>query len=336
MAPVLLLTDERLLEHDTGTWHPERAARLRSVLNGVDGAGLDDGVERRRPREATRDELTRVHVPELVDALERFCAQGGGELDADTVVVAASWEAALLAAGSGLSAVEALEAGEATAAFCAVRPPGHHATPRRPMGFCLFNNVAITAAHLASRGEKVMIVDWDAHHGNGTQEAFYDDGRVLFVSMHQFPFYPGTGDLTEIGRGAGEGFTVNLPFPAGTPGDTYRAAIEEVVVPAAERFAPDWVLVSAGFDGHRDDPLTDLGLSAGDYADLTGRVVCLAAPGRRICFLEGGYDLDALARSTTACVGALAGEELRPEPVTSGIVGRTVVDQVRSLHHLAG
>ena len=182
----------------------------------------------------------------------------------------------------------------------------------------------------------MLIVDWDAHHGNGTQEAFYDDGRVLFISMHQYPFYPGTGDLTETGCGAGEGFTVNLPFPAGTSGDTYRAAIEEVVVPAAERFAPTWVLVSAGFDAHRDDPLTDLGLSAGDYSDLTARVVRLAPPGRRICFLEGGYDLDALARSTAACVGALAGEELRPEAVTSGSQGRSVVEQVRALHHLAG
>ena len=336
MAPVLLFTHDRLLEHDTGSWHPERAARLRSVLRGAESAGLDDALERRAPRPATREELVRVHRPELVDALERFCAQGGGELDADTIVVPASWSAALLAAGSGLSAVEALEQGEATAAFCAVRPPGHHATPRRPMGFCLFNNVAITAAHLAEKGEKVLIVDWDAHHGNGTQEAFYDDGRVLFVSMHQYPFYPGTGDLTETGCGAGEGFTVNLPFPAGTSGDTYRAAIEEVVVPAAERFAPTWVLVSAGFDAHRDDPLTDLGLSAGDYSDLTARVVRLASPGRRICFLEGGYDLDALARSTAACVGALAGEELRPEAVTSGSQGRSVVEQVRALHHLAG
>ena len=295
MAPVLLFTHDRLLEHDTGSWHPERAARLRSVLRGAEGAGLGGAIGRRAPRLATRDELVRVHRPELVDALERFCAQGGGELDADTIVVPASWTAALLAAGSGLSAVEALEQGEATAAFCAVRPPGHHATPQRPMGFCLFNNVAITAAHLAERGEKVLIVDWDAHHGNGTQEAFYDDGRVLFISMHQYPFYPGTGDLTETGCGAGEGATVNLPFPAGTSGDTYRAAIEEVVVPAAERFAPTWVLVSAGFDAHRDDPLTDLGLSAGDYSDLTTRVVRLAPPGRRICFLEGGYDLDAVS-----------------------------------------
>ena len=183
----------------------------------------------------------------------------------------------MLAAGAGLSAVEALDRGEADAAFCAVRPPGHHASPHRPMGFCLVNNIGVTAAALAERGERVLIVDWDAHHGNGTQDAFYDDARVLFISMHQYPFYPGTGALTDTGCGAGEGVTVNVPFPAGTSGDTYRAAIEEVVVPAAERFEPTWVLVSAGFDGHRADPLTDLGLSAGDYVDLTARVVSAGA-----------------------------------------------------------
>jgi acetoin utilization deacetylase AcuC-like enzyme len=334
MAPVLLFTHDRMLEHDTGSWHPERPSRLGAVLRGVEAAGLGEGVARTAPRHATKDELLRVHRPELVDALERFCAEGGGELDADTTVVAASWDAALLAAGAGLSAVEALDRGEAAAAFCAVRPPGHHATPRRPMGFCLLNNVAVTAATLAGRGERVLVVDWDAHHGNGTQDAFYDDGRVLFISMHQYPFYPGTGDLTETGRGDGEGATINLPFPAGTPGDTYRAAIEEVVVPAAERFDPTWVLVSAGFDGHRDDPLTNLGLSAGDYVDLTARVVGLAPPGRRIAFLEGGYDLDALARSAAGCVGALLGETCRLEAATSGTVGRNVVDQVRALHDL--
>jgi acetoin utilization deacetylase AcuC-like enzyme len=296
MAPVLLFTHDCLLEHDAGAWHPERPARLRAVLRGLDASGLSDGLERVAPRPATNDELARVHAPELVAALERFCAEGGGELDADTIAVPASWQAARLAAGAGLSAIEALDRGEAPSAFCAVRPPGHHATPKRPMGFCLFNNVAITAATLAARGERVLVVDWDAHHGNGTQDAFYDDPRVLFISMHQYPFYPGSGALTETGRGAGLGATINLPFPAGTPGDTYRAAIEEVVVPAAERFRPTWVLVSAGFDGHRDDPLTDLGLSAGDYVDLTARVVALAAPGRCLAILEGGYELDALAR----------------------------------------
>jgi acetoin utilization deacetylase AcuC-like enzyme len=335
MPPVLLVTHERFLDHDTGSWHPERPARIPAVLRGVERSGLADAVVRAAPRPATREELVRVHRPELVDALERFCAEGGGQIDPDTPAVPASWEAACLAAGAGLSAVEALDRGEADAAFCAVRPPGHHATPRRPMGFCLLNNAAVSAAALAERGERVLIVDWDAHHGNGTQDAFYDDPRVLFVSMHQYPFYPGTGALTDTGSGPGEGYTVNLPFPERTAGDTYRSAIEDVVVPLAERFRPTWVLVSAGFDSHRADPLTDLGLSAGDYVDLTARVVRLVPPGRRIAFLEGGYDLDALATSAAACVGALAGEELRPEPVTCGETGRSVIAQVRSLHGLA-
>jgi acetoin utilization deacetylase AcuC-like enzyme len=192
------------------------------------------------------------------------------------------------------------------------------------MGFCLFNNVAIAAAHLAGQGEKVLIVDWDAHHGNGTQEAFYDDGRVLFVSVHQYPFYPGTGDLTETGCGDGEGFTVNLPFPAGTSGDTYRAAIEEVVVPAAERFAPTWVLVSAGFDAHRADPLADLVWSAGDYARLAARVQSFVpSPGRTVAFLEGGYDFAALRASVAATAAALIGSDatgdaMREAPTDGG------------------
>src|SRR5439155_14320787 len=235
----------------------------------------------------------------------------------DTSASRGSWLAAQLGAGAGLDAITRLDAGEADAAFCAVRPPGHHATPRRPMGFCLLNNIAIAAAALADRGEKVLIVDWDAHHGNGTQDAFYADGRVVYVSMHEYPLYPGTGRLDETGLGAGAGATVNLPFPAGATGDTYRAAIDEVVVPIAERFSPTWVLLSAGFDGHRADPLTGLGLSAGDYGELTRRVVELVPAGRRLVFLEGGYDLDALAASAGACVAALAGESRQPEPPTS-------------------
>jgi acetoin utilization deacetylase AcuC-like enzyme len=332
MAPVLLVTHEHYLDHDTGRHHPERPARIPAVLRGIEGAGLDGCLSLVVPRPATKDELTRVHRAELVDALERFCAAGGGQLDADTPVVPASWDAALLAAGAGLTAIEALDRAEADAAFCAVRPPGHHATPRRPMGFCLLNNVAVSAAALAARGERVLIVDWDAHHGNGTQEIFYVDPRVLFISMHQYPFYPGTGAIDETGSGPGEGFTVNLPFPADTPGDTYRAAIEEVVVPVAERFGPSWVLLSAGFDSHRADPLTELGLSAGDYVDLTARIVNLVPAGRRMAFLEGGYDLEALALSAAACVAALAGEELRPELATSGELGRGVVERARELH----
>jgi len=193
------------------------------------------------------------------------------------------------------------------------------------MGFCLLNNIAVTAAHLADRGERVLIVDWDAHHGNGTQDIFYNDGRVSYVSLHQWPLYPGTGRLEERGAGDGEGATLNLPMPPGADGDAYRAAIDEVLVPLAAAFAPTWLLLSAGFDGHRADPLTDLNLSAGDYADLTGRVAALVPPGRRIAFLEGGYDLHALATSAGASVAALAGETWLPEPRTVGRVGDHVV-----------
>lgn len=262
-----------------------------------------------------------MHDVGHISYVEDRCAGGGGPLDEDTVVSASSFDAAIRAAGAGPDAVERLDRGEASAAFLALRPPGHHATSGAAMGFCLFNNVAVTAAALAARGERVLIVDWDAHHGNGTQAAFYDDPEVLFVSLHQFPLYPGSGALGEIGERDGEGATVNVPFPSGTAGDAYRLAVDELIVPAAEVFSPTWLLVSAGFDAHRADPLTDLALSSGDFGDLTDRVARLVPPGRRIFFLEGGYDLEALAASAGATVAALAGERFRPEPATSGRSG---------------
>ena len=193
------------------------------------------------------------------------------------------------------------------------------------MGFCLLNNVAVAAAALAERGERVLVVDFDAHHGNGTQDAFWSDGRVAYASMHQSPLYPGTGDRREVGGGAGHGLTVNVPLPAGTTGDAYRAAVDEVIAPLAERFAPTWLLLSAGFDAHRDDPLTDLGLSAGDVADLTSALLPLVPAGRRLAFLEGGYDLGALRSCGGAFVAALAGSDWRPEAPTTGGPGRADV-----------
>jgi acetoin utilization deacetylase AcuC-like enzyme len=323
---VLFVTHPRFLDHLPGRSHPERPARLTAVERGIEAAGVADALVPLAPRPATRDELARVHGEAHLAVLERADRAGGGVLDADTAMSAASLEAAVLAAGAGLTAVEALDAGDATGAFCAVRPPGHHATPVTPMGFCLLNNVAVTAAALAERGERVLIVDFDAHHGNGTQDAFWTDARVAYVSMHQHPLYPGTGGLHDVGEGPGLGLTANVPLPPGATGDAHRAALELVVAPLAAAHAPTWVIVSAGFDAHRADPLTDLGLSAGDFGDLTERILGLVPPGRRLAFLEGGYDLAALAASAGACVAAMAGERSIPEPLTSGGPGREAVD----------
>ena len=335
---VLLGRHEEFAAHDTGGWHPERAERLAAVFAGVEASPAADLVVPFEPRMATRAELEIVHDGSYIESIEDHCRRGGGHVDQDTVAGPGSFDAALRAAGAGPDAVERLRRGEGGAAFLAVRPPGHHALGARAMGFCLFNNVAVTAGLLAAQGERVMVLDWDAHHGNGTQDLFYEHADVLYVSLHQFPFYPGTGSLTETGDGPGRGATVNLPFPAGTAGDTYRLAFDEVVVPLAEEFAPDWLLVSAGFDAHRADPLTDLGLTAGDFVDLTAQAVSLVPAGRLIAFLEGGYDLTSLAASVGACVAALGGAEYRPEPASHGEISehaREVVAKANRYHRAA-
>ncbi len=318
--PVLLGSHPACLAHDPGPDHPDQPGRLAAVRAGIEAAGLDGALVEFAPRAAPRAAMGRVHDLGYLQRLEEAAA-AGAQLDADTVVGPGSYEAALRAAGAGLEAVERLERGEGSSAFLAVRPPGHHARPSSAMGFCLVNSVAVTAAALVARGERVLVLDWDAHHGNGTQEMFYAEPDVLFVSLHEYPAYPGTGGLTETGAGAGTGSTINVPFPSGTSGDAYRLAFDEVVVPAAERFSPSWLVVSAGFDAHRADPLTDLGLTAGDFADLTRRALQLAPPGRRILFLEGGYDPGALAASVGATVAALAGVDYRPERASSGPLG---------------
>jgi acetoin utilization deacetylase AcuC-like enzyme len=327
---VLLVADDPVYaRHDPGRGHPERPARLAAVAEGLRAVGLDRGASL-APRAASRADLERVHPARYLDRLELLCEQGGGMLDPDTVVSKASWEAATTAAGAGLAAVEALDAGRAHAAFLAIRPPGHHAVPAAAMGFCLINNVAVAAAALRARGERVLIVDWDAHHGNGTQDIFWEDPQVLYVSLHEWPLYPGTGALAEIGGGAGIGATLNVPLPAGATGDVYLAALDDVIAPVVEAFDPTWVLVSAGYDAHRDDPITGLGLSAGDFADLTARVAALAPrPGRLILFLEGGYDLAGLRDSVIATASTLLGEPRRPEPPTSGGAGHPAVTAAR-------
>jgi acetoin utilization deacetylase AcuC-like enzyme len=330
----LVAADPVFSLHDTGRGHPERAARLAAVQEGVERAGLTDALLPLPVRDATRAELERVHPAAYLEDLEARIRGGVGHLDADTVLSPDSWRAAVAAAGTGIAAVDALDRGEADAAFLALRPPGHHARPAQGMGFCLLNNVAVAAAELAERGERVLIVDYDAHHGNGTQEIFYADGRVLYVSFHEWPLYPGTGRHDEIGAAEGEGTTVNVPLPAGTTGDVYLRALDEVVAPRVESFSPTWVLVSAGFDAHRADPLTGLGLSAGDYAVISARIAEWAGPGRLVSFLEGGYDLDALRDSTAASLPALVGVAPGPiagEEATAGGPGASVVDAVADL-----
>ena len=234
-SPLIVFADAEHDDHRTPDWHPEHRGRLDAALAGVHEAGLDDAAEWRVPAEAAVDDLALVHDLSYVRAVEGFCGAGGGQLDPDTIATPGSWATARRSAGAVLGAIDALRAGECDVAFAGGRPPGHHAVRDRAMGFCLFNNAAVGAARLAAGGERVAIVDWDVHHGNGTQDIFYDNPDVLYVSTHESPLYPGTGQLRETGSGAGDGTNVNLPFPAGTAGDTYRAAFDEVVLPVVEQ-----------------------------------------------------------------------------------------------------
>ncbi|HWJ97250.1 MAG TPA: histone deacetylase [Acidimicrobiales bacterium] len=323
--PVLYATHPQYLEHSAGRGHPESPARLRAVQLGVQRAGLAEALVAVEPVAAGDAELERIHPEAYRRALRSFCASGGGQLDGDTAVVPESWDAALLAAGAGLEVIRRLQSGDGDAGFCAVRPPGHHALASQAMGFCLFNNVAVAAAQLRSEGERVAIVDYDAHHGNGTQDLFWDDPDVFYVSTHEWPQYPGTGGIREVGVGEGVGTTLNLPFPSHTTGDVYRRAFDEVVIPALAAWQPTWLLISAGFDAHRADPLTDLGLTSADFADVTVALLSLVPPGRRLLFLEGGYDLDALSLCTGSVLSALADDgAYRPEAATSGGPGGDV------------
>ncbi|MFI4970881.1 MAG: histone deacetylase family protein [Lysobacterales bacterium] len=303
---VALYTHPSCLAHDPGPAHPESPTRLAAVLEALAGVRFADLARIEAPR-ATREQLARVHHAAMIDGiLENAPRQGWRRLDADTVMSPASPEAALRAAGAVCAAVDAAIAGRQRRAFCAVRPPGHHATPSAAMGFCLFNNIAIGAAHaLAAHGlERVAIVDFDVHHGNGSQDIFWNEPRVLYASSHQWPLYPGSGARGETGAGN----ILNVPLPTGAGSAEFRDAYEQIVLPALDAFAPQLMLISAGFDAHRLDPLARLNLVADDYAWVTGRLVELAerhARGRVVSGLEGGYSLVALRESAAAHVAAL-------------------------------
>jgi len=318
--------------HDGGG-HPERPARLDAAMAGVADVHLGDDVAMVPAEPAPREAVERVHTADYLDDLEARCRVGVDHLDADTYLRPDSWDTALRAAGAGLAAVAALREGRGVAAFVAVRPPGHHAEPDRGMGFCLVNHIAVAAAALAAEGERVLVVDWDVHHGNGTQAAFWDRPDVLFVSTHQWPLYPGSGRADDVGGPGARGLTVNVPLPPGATGDVVRRSVDDVAWPVVDRFAPTWVLVSAGFDAHRADPLADLALTSADFADLARTV---AVPGRTVLFLEGGYDLAALRASVAATVDALVDGDRPPtERPTAGGPGTEQVKAAVAMREAA-
>jgi acetoin utilization deacetylase AcuC-like enzyme len=322
---VLMAVHPAFAAHTTGTWHPERPDRLTAARAGAAIAPVE--IVEFSPARADLETLTRVHLPEYVQSIKRFCAAGGGELDPDTVVGVDSWDAALRAAGAGPGAIELLQAGAADVSFLPIRPPGHHALEDRAMGFCVFNNVAITARLLTEKGQRVAIVDWDVHHGNGTQEAFLMNSDVLYISLHEFPAYPGSGWVDEVGIGPGAGTAVNLPMPIGTGGDLYRASFARVVLPILSDFKPDWLLVSAGYDAHRADPLAGLELLESDYAAMGVALRGVVGAGRTILFLEGGYNLKAIEGSVAATLSGLAGVGVPDEasrPVSGSRAWRTL------------
>jgi acetoin utilization deacetylase AcuC-like enzyme len=306
-----LVYDARYKEHLTGAGHPERPARLDAIHRALQEAALLPKLVKIAPRRCPREQLLACHTERYLDTVERDIQHGAGQLSTgDTEVCPTSLEIAELAAGGVLAAVDAVCQGEVRRAFCAVRPPGHHATPDRGMGFCLFNNVAIGAryAQMQYGVARVLIADWDVHHGNGTQDIFYEDGSVFFFSTHQSPWYPGTGQAHETGRGAGLGSTLNQPLPAGSGRDEVVGAFTRYLVPAAAQFQPDLVLISAGFDSRRGDPLGQFLLQDEDFAELTGIMRGVAseyAQGRLISVLEGGYHLDGLGKAVAAHVTAL-------------------------------
>jgi acetoin utilization deacetylase AcuC-like enzyme len=302
----LLYSDPLFLKHDTGR-HPESADRLRSVTSRLEKAGLTKRCAAGAYKPLSEEAVTQVHAPMQVLKAKQLAQHGGGRLDPDTVVSTDSFDVSLAAAGACSAAVDAILTGRDRNALCLVRPPGHHATPTRSMGFCLFNNIALAAHHAKTAHQltRILVVDWDVHHGNGTQDIFYEDPVVLFFSIHRYGagFYPGTGAANETGRGKGLGYTVNVPVRFGTPRKTYHDLFTKALEKTADKIKPELVLVSAGFDAHAKDPIGSLGLEVEDFATLSREVLEVArthAHGRLVSCLEGGYNLEALAESVQA------------------------------------
>ncbi|MCS7017030.1 MAG: histone deacetylase [Gemmatales bacterium] len=307
----ILYTDLLFREHFTGRHHPERPERLARIEERLQRSGWWERCRHGNYVAAAPEELEWIHDPGMIRRVRELCEAGGGYLDPDTVVSRASYQVALAAAGACASAVEAVLTGRDTTALCLVRPPGHHATRHESMGFCLFNNIAF-AAEVARRRfglERMLVVDWDVHHGNGTQDIFYDDDGVFFYSIHRYPFYPGTGAADETGTGRGLGYTLNVPVRYGTPRSEYHRLFRHHLQQAADKSRPQLVLISAGFDAHREDPIGSLGLEVEDFVQLTRQVQEVAqvhAQGRIVSCLEGGYHLERLAECVEVHLRQLA------------------------------
>ncbi len=311
--------DPVYLKHDTG-YHPENAQRLEAIMAHLKETGLLKQIAPIKPRSATVEELTYVHQASYVSRIQDAASRGGGWLDGDTVMSPDSYNAALYAAGGAIEATDAVISGGVNSAFALVRPPGHHATAMAAMGFCLFNNIAIAAQHALKKHkmEKVAIIDFDVHHGNGTQEAFYNNPQVLYISTHQYPHYPGTGTVSETGSGAAEGTTVNIPLPGGSGDDEYRRVFEQIVVPVVRRFHSGLILVSAGYDLHWKDRLAMMEVSTAGFAEIIRFIKGLAdelCDGKTVITLEGGYNLKALATSVKATFDALLGNSDIEDPL---------------------
>jgi acetoin utilization deacetylase AcuC-like enzyme len=307
---VHLIYDATYLKHNTGE-HPENPRRLEAILRAVDGdEALSKKLERTKPRTAAKDDIGRCHREQLIHEIETLAEQGEPFIDADTRISRESFEVARLAAGAALTAVDAVMKQDGGRAFAVIRPPGHHATTSTAMGFCLFNNAAIGARYAQAKFgvERVLIIDWDVHHGNGTQEIFWTDPTVFYFSTHQFPYYPGTGAASERGAGKGEGFTLNVPLARSTPARDHRRAFIDALQQIEQKFPPDLIIISAGFDSRRGDPLGGLMLEDSDFAEMTKEVLRIAekhGDGRVIGLLEGGYNLNLLGDSVRSHISAL-------------------------------